>query len=93
MYEVMMKTIYSKIDVYLIRNQHKQFVLTNPRINDDSSDWEPDYIPRNEGRHVRMTLTDGLYPNHSEETYETFCKEKEGEKSDPSTAVSKFEQF
>ena len=52
MYEIALNLLFSKSELFLIRNQHKTFVLSKADQNkkkssdtsEDSSDWEPKFI-------------------------------------------------
>ena len=50
MYEIALKVLFSKAERFLIRNQHKPFVLTKDDLkasdgsDDDSSEWEPEFL-------------------------------------------------
>ena len=44
MYEVAIKSLFTRIELFLMKNQHKAFVLNGKRMKGDteeSSDWTP----------------------------------------------------
>ena len=44
MYEVALKSLFTRVELFLIKNQRKAFVLNDKRKkqeSDDSSDWVP----------------------------------------------------
>ena len=65
MYEIAMKSLFTRIELFLIKNQFKHFVLKgtrDPSESVDSSDWEPtsfQHEPRS--RHFNK-LIEGVYP-------------------------------
>ena len=70
MYEIALKVLFSKSELFLIRNQHKPFVLTKADVKEkdgggseeDSSDWEPNSIDIEDPTQPFMkTLCRGLY--------------------------------
>ena len=49
MYEVALKNLFTRVELFLIKNQRKAFVLNDKRKkqeSDDSSDWVPKNFDR-----------------------------------------------
>ena len=70
MHEIALKVLFSKSELFLIRNQHKPFVLTKADVQEkdgggseeDSSDWEPNFIDiEDPNQPFIKTLCRGLY--------------------------------
>ena len=62
MYEIAMKVLFSKIELFLIRNQKKPFVIGKSESeSDNSSDWEPTTIDMDLRLPFMMRLCSGVY--------------------------------
>ena len=47
MYDVALKSLFTRVELFLMKNQHKAFVLSGKRSkgdSEDSSDWTPKNI-------------------------------------------------
>jgi len=68
MYEVAMKTLFTKGEQYLIRNQYKPFVMQHlDNCDSNSSDEVPSSLDCNPKLILRTKLCKGIFPQKAEE--------------------------
>ena len=62
MYEIAMKAMFTKSEIFLIRKQHRPFVLSDRNKSEDSSDFQPDVIDYTPDLpSMRKKLCTGIY--------------------------------
>ena len=66
MYEIALKLLFTQSDLFLIRNQHKPFVISDLKSDvesDDSEDWKPKLKDFKTTSNFRRTLLKGVRPD------------------------------